>query len=270
MTWRLGHMFKRRLQKRDFALRIAVSARLRVSASPSPRVPASPLLSFSRSPRRLLCLLLTAHCALFTAACRQDMQDQPRMKPFRSTSFFSDGLSSRPPVTGTVPRGFLRADKAFFTGKKSTASPATGQPATATTGGQQATYPDDVEEFPLPINQVIVERGRERYEIFCSVCHGMTGNGDGMIVRRGFRRAASFHTDALRQAPVGHYFDAITNGWGAMPSYAAQIPPRDRWAIISYIRALQLSNQDIGQSGTNAAPAAATPSATPEAGGHRQ
>lgn len=259
MTWRLGHMFKRRLQKRDCALYVAESARLRVSASPCLRVSVSP---------RLL-LVLAIPCLLLTAACRQDMQDQPRMKPFRSTSFFSNGLSSRPPVTGTVPRGFLRADKAFFTGKKSTASTATGQPTTTTTGGQQATYPDDVEEFPLPINQVVVERGRERYEIFCSVCHGMTGNGDGMIVRRGFRRAASFHTDALRQAPVGHYFDAITNGWGAMPSYAAQIHPRDRWAIISYIRALQLSNQGIGQSGTSAAPAAA-PSATPEGGGHNQ
>lgn len=192
------------------------------------------------------------------------------MKPFRSTSFFSDGLSSRPPVTGTIPRGFLRADKEFFTGKKSTSTASTGAAAPTGTGQQQATYPDDIEEFPLPITQDVVARGRERYEIFCSACHGMTGNGDGMIVRRGFRRAASFHTDALRQAPVGHYFDAITNGWGAMPSYAPQVPPRDRWAIISYIRALQLSNQDTGQSGTTAAPAAAVPAATPEGGGHPQ
>lgn len=224
------------------------------------------------------CLLLSAYCILFSVGCRQDMQDQPKMKPYRATTFFSNGLSSRPPVTGTVARGFLRADKEFFTGKKSTANAATaaGGSAPATSpkpGGQQAgqqaaTYPDDVEVFPLPITFETVARGRERYEIFCSACHGMTGNGDGMIVRRGFRRAASFHTDSLRQAPVGHYFDAITNGWGAMPSYAPQIPPQDRWAIVAYIRALQLSNQNTqSQSGPSAAPApAATPAATP--GGH--
>ena len=192
------------------------------------------------------------------------------MKPLRSTTFFGNGLSSRPPVTGTVPRGFLRADKAFFTGKKDTATASSGvTPGTPVASGQQATYPDDIEEFPLPITQETVARGRERYEIFCSACHGFTGNGDGMIVRRGFRRAASFHTDGLRQAPVGHYFDAITNGWGAMPSYAPQIPPEDRWAIIAYIRALQLSNQNVqSQSGTPAAPAAATPAPTPAGGGH--
>jgi mono/diheme cytochrome c family protein len=188
------------------------------------------------------------------------------MKPYRSTAFFTNGLSSRPPVTGTVARGFLRADKEFFTGKKATASGATSAGATAApAAGQTATYPDDVVTFPLPITSELVARGRERYEIFCSVCHGMTGNGDGMIVRRGFRRAASFHTDALRQAPVGHYFDAITNGWGAMPSYAPQISPHDRWAIVAYIRALQLSNQN-----TNPQAAASTPAqaATPDAGGH--
>jgi mono/diheme cytochrome c family protein len=216
-------------------------------------------------------VLLAAFCLLFSAACRQDMQDQPRMKPFRSTTFFSNGQSSRPPVTGTVPRGFLRADKAFFTGKKGSASATSGAPtATPTTGGQQATYPDDIEDFPIPITEETVARGRERYEIFCSACHGFTGNGDGMIVRRGYRRAASFHTDALRQAPVGHYFDAITNGWGAMPSYAPQIPPGDRWAIIAYVRALQLSNQNLqSQSAAPATAPAPTPAATPAGGGHQ-
>lgn len=230
------------------------------AASPRRRVSASPHL-----------LLLSAFCLLFSSACRQDMQDQPRMKPFRSTTFFSNGLSSRPPVTGTVPRGFLRADKAFFTGKKDTAATTSGTAAaTPTASGQQATYPDDIEEFPLTITKETVARGRERYEIFCSVCHGPTGNGDGMIVRRGFRRAASFHTDALRQAPVGHYFDAITNGWGAMPSYAPQIPPGDRWAIIAYIRALQVSNQNVQAQGEQSGSApAATPVATPAGGGHQ-
>jgi mono/diheme cytochrome c family protein len=211
--------------------------------------------------------------------CRQDMQDQPRMKPFRSTTFFRDGISSRPPVAGTVPRGFLRADKEFFTGKKSTSSSgsATGPQATTTAAatagsGPQGVvaYPDDVEVFPLPITEAVLKRGKERYEIFCSVCHGMTGQGDGMIVRRGFRRAATFHSDNLRQAPVGHYFDAITNGWGAMPSYASQIPVEDRWAIVAYIRALQLSQQDISAQAGTQQPAPATPTASPAPGGHQR
>jgi mono/diheme cytochrome c family protein len=202
------------------------------------------------------------------------MQDQPKMKPFRSTSFFGDGLSARPPVEGTVPRGYLRDDNpALFTGKKSktiagtasaTATPAGPQP-TAATGTQQNAFPDDIDTFPIPITEEIVRRGKVRYEIFCSVCHGLTGNGDGMIVRRGFRRAASFNDDRLRQAPVGHFFDAITNGWGAMPSYAPQIPVQDRWAIIAYIRALQLSQQ------SPAAVATASPASSPSptAGGHK-
>ncbi|HET6646331.1 MAG TPA: c-type cytochrome [Pyrinomonadaceae bacterium] len=218
-------------------------------------------------------IIIPACCLLFTVGCRQDMQDQPRMKPFRSTTFFRDGMSSRAPVTGTVPRGYLRLDKEFFTGKKSTAgtsTPAGAQPAPA--GGTDAAqgaaaYPDDVEEFPLSVTPELVKRGKERFEIFCSACHGMTGNGDGMIVRRGFRRAASFHSDSLRQAPVGHFFDAITNGWGAMPSYAAQIPAEDRWAIVAYIRALQLSQQTT-QSPTGQPQPSPAHAATPSSGGH--
>ena len=214
--------------------------------------------------------------SLAGAACRRDMQDQPKMKPYRGTSFFNDGQSMRPPIQGTVPRGFLRSDKALFTGKKDTAS--TGGAATSSASpqlggaGQQAAgadaYPDDVTEFPFPITKEIVQRGRERYEIFCSVCHGLTGNGDGMIVRRGFRRAASFNDDRLRQAPVGHFFDAITNGWGAMPSYASQIPVQDRWAIIGYVRALQLSQQQVER--TVPVPGSSPlPSPTPASGGHQ-
>lgn len=232
-------------------------------------------------------LMLAAYCLLFSVGCRQDMQDQPRMKPFRATAFFQDGISSRPPVAGTVPRGYLKADKEFFTGKKSTArnESAVGSPSgtasspapmaaampTGTSGPnatQSAAYPDDVEIFPLPITLEVVKRGKERYEIFCSACHGMTGNGDGMIARRGFRRAASFHTDSLRQAPVGHYFDAITNGWGAMPSYAPQIPPQDRWAIVAYIRALQLSRPGKQPTAGQSAPSANQPAAT-STGGHK-
>ena len=202
------------------------------------------------------------------------------MKPYRSTVFFKDGLSSRPLVEGTVPRGFLKTDTEFFTGKKASKAssnannsqaPAGPQPNAAGTSNAAnltgaAAYPDDVELFPLPVTKEVVERGRERYEIFCSVCHGPTGNGDGMIVRRGFRRAASFNDDRLRQAPVGHFFDAITNGWGAMPAYASQIPAQDRWAIIAYVRALQLSQSQP------APPVAASTSATPakQSGGQHQ
>jgi mono/diheme cytochrome c family protein len=189
--------------------------------------------------------------AFFLSACRRDMQDQPKAIAYRESSFFRDGLSSRPLVPGTVPRGYLRADREFYLGKKanSAAVPAgqpapTGSPATSgTTTNGASLYPDDVETFPIPIDKAAIDRGQERYEIYCSVCHGMTGNGDGMIARRGFNKPlpASYHQDRLRQAPVGHFFDAMTNGWGAMPSYAAQIPVEDRWKIIAYIRALQLS-----------------------------
>lgn len=190
------------------------------------------------------------------------------MKPYRATTFYADGLSSRPAVEGTVARGYLMTDTEFFTGKKTGRGTATaGNTPTAVSTGPNATslvgaaaYPDDVEVFPLTITKEVVVRGKERYEIFCSACHGPTGNGDGMIVRRGFRRAASFNDDRLRQAPVGHYFDAITNGWGAMPSYATQIPAEDRWAIIAYVRALQLSQQK-SEAPPGQAPAA--PAATP-------
>ena len=203
--------------------------------------------------RRSLVLILAGFVCLAGAGCRRDMQDQPKMKPYRGTAFFNDGLSARPPVAGTVPRGFLRTDTEYYTGKKSATS------VSAPTATTENPFADDVDTFPFPINEQTVIRGRERYNIFCSVCHGMTGNGDGMIVRRGFRRAASFNDDRLRQAPVGHFFDAITNGWGAMPSYASQISVQDRWAIVAYIRALQLSQQN-----PNAQPGASpVPGASP-------
>ncbi len=222
----------------------------------------------SRFRNRFGIAVLLAGVCFASGACRRDMQDQPKMKPFRGTSFFSDGISSRPPVEGTIARGFLRSDRAFFSGKKEKTG---AQPGSANTNSNP--FADDVDTFPFPITEETVRRGKERYQIFCSVCHGMTGNGDGMIVRRGFRRAASFNDDRLRQAPVGHFFDAITNGWGAMPPYAQQIVVQDRWAIIAYIRALQLSQQKtapaLGPSGSPATqppggaavqPAAASPS----------
>lgn len=209
------------------------------------------------------------------------MQDQPKVKPLRGATFFADGIGSRQPIEGTIPRGFLRDDNPeFYTGKKSGAATATAttaqqtanaqQPApSAQTGAQQNLFPDDVVEFPIPVTKEVVERGQSRYAIFCSACHGLTGNGDGMIVRRGFRRAASFNDDRLRQAPVGHFFDAITNGWGAMPSYATQIPVQDRWAIIAYVRALQLSQPTAQPSPqTTVAPGSLpSPQPTPPSGG---
>jgi len=200
-------------------------------------------------------LLLTAHCLLLTSACRRDMQDQPKVIAYRQNPFYRDGVSAKPPVEGTVPRGYLRADREFYLGKKSNSVQQSGPPSTGPAGTQTGTtspaapisptalYPDDVETFPFPITKDDLNRGQERYQIFCSVCHGATGYGDGMIARRGFNKPApaSYHQDRLRQAPVGHFFDVMTNGWGAMPSYAAQVPVEDRWKIIAYIRALQLS-----------------------------
>ena len=228
---------------------------------------------------KIIKALICAFCAflwLISTGCRRDMQDQPKVKPLRGASFFSDGLGSRQPIEGTIPRGYLKDDNPeLFTGKKARSAGATANTVPAqqqTAGGQQPTgaqqnsFPDDVTEFPIPITKEVVLRGRERFNIFCSACHGMTGNGDGMIVRRGFRRAASFNDDRLRQAPVGHFFDAMTNGWGAMPSYAAQIPVQDRWAIIAYIRALQASQENTAAA--TASPAPST-SPSPTAGGHQ-
>lgn len=155
-----------------------------------------------------------------SSGCRQDMHDQPKYRPLRASTFFSDGRSARPLVDGTVPRGMLTDDPLLYTGK---------------VGGVV------VDEFPFPITKRVLERGRERYTIFCSPCHGQTGEGDGMVVRRGFRRPPSFHEERLRRAPAGHIFEVESNGFGAMPDYAAQVPPKDRWATIAYIRALQLS-----------------------------
>ena len=157
------------------------------------------------------------------------MENQPRYEPLEASQFFPDGMSARPLVPGTVARGQLRLNDALYSGRSN---------------GQL------VAELPVKLNRALVERGRERYNIFCVVCHDRTGSGEGMIPRRGFRRPPSFHIDRLRNAPVGHFYDVMTNGFGVMPSYAVQIEPRDRWAIISYVRALQLSrNVPAGELG---------------------
>jgi mono/diheme cytochrome c family protein len=155
-----------------------------------------------------------------TACRRQEMEDQPRYKPLERSRFFEDERSARPLPEGTVARGHLRVDREMYLGKR----------------GEQL-----LERFPFAITRGDLERGRERYDIFCSPCHGRAGTGEGMVVQRGFRPPPSFHLDRLREAPVGHFYDVITNGFGAMWSYASRIPPRDRWAIVAYVRALQLS-----------------------------
>jgi mono/diheme cytochrome c family protein len=155
-----------------------------------------------------------------SVACRQDMHDQPKYTPLRGSPFFADGRSARPVVAGTVARGQLREDSLLYTGK---------------VNGQDATV------LPFAVDAEVMARGQERYDIFCSPCHGRTGLGDGMVVRRGYRRPPSLQDERIRSAPPGHFFDVMTNGFGAMPDYAAQIGPRDRWAIAAYIRALQLA-----------------------------
>jgi mono/diheme cytochrome c family protein len=189
--------------------------------------------------------------ALFGIGCRYDMQDQPRYRAHRQSDFFADGKAMRELPEGTVARGKLREDKEFYTGKKQNAGGAAATaPASTMTDGSGNTlvtsFPDAIEEFPVPITKELVDRGEERYRVFCIVCHGPVGNGDGMIVRRGFPQPPTYNDDRLRNAPVGHFYDVITNGWGKMNSYASQVPPADRWAIVAYIRTLQISQNPNG------------------------
>ena len=254
--------------------------------------------------RVFYCLLLTA-CCLLLSGCRQDMQDQPRYEAYEQSGFFKDGLSSRPIVEGTVPRGYLKADSQLYTGKMSKAQGGGAQAGNANTmsqGGQTdgaggadaqssggnsnmqsmngnantqaggastqsgpAGADDDADTFPFPVTAEVINRGQERYRIFCAMCHGETGEGDGMIVRRGFRKPSSYHEDRLRQARVGYFFRVVTEGFGAMPPYRGQIPVQDRWAIAAYVRALQMSQ--MNQQLAPAHPPAAA--GQPESGGHR-
>ena len=148
------------------------------------------------------------------------MHDAPRYEPFEASTFFTDGRASRTLVPNTIARGQLREDEHLYTGK---------------VGGQLAA------EFPMPVTAEVMARGQERFNIFCSPCHGRTGEGTGMIVQRGFRQPPSYYEERLVNAPVGYLFDVMTNGFGAMQDYSAQVPVADRWAIAAYIRALQLS-----------------------------
>lgn len=165
-------------------------------------------------------MLAAGLIAVAVAGCRQDMHDQPNYSALEESSFFADGQASRPLVEGTVARGHLNDDTLLHTGKQGD---------------------DDATVFPFDVTEAVMARGQQRFNIYCSPCHGRTGQGDGMVVRRGYRRPPALADDRLRDQPAGHFFDVITNGFGAMPDYAAQIQAADRWAIIAYVRALQLS-----------------------------
>ncbi len=154
------------------------------------------------------------------SGCRQKMANQPRYDPLETSDFFADGMSARPRVANTVARGELSTDPFFDTGKINGAL---------------------ADGYPFAVTREVIDRGHQRYDIYCSECHGRVGDGKGMIPARGYRQPPSFHTDTLRAATTGHIFDVMTTGFGAMPPYGTMIPPRDRWAIVSYIRALQLS-----------------------------
>ena len=188
----------------------------------------------------VLALLITI---ALTTACRLDMHVQPRINPLAKNDFFPDQRGARPLVEGAVARGQLHEDTYFYTGKIN------GNPGGA---------------MPFPVTREVLERGRERYNIYCSPCHSRLGDGNGFIPSRGFaRKPPSYHIERLQRAPLGYFYDVITNGFGIMLDYSAQIPPHDRWAIVAYIRALQLS-----QSATKAdVPAGqAIPSAAPNFG----
>jgi len=200
--------------------------------------------------RRSTVLALLALVAL--GACRQKMANQPRYDPLEASDFFNDGQSARPRVPGTVARGELTNNPFFDTGKVNGAI---------------------ADGYPFPVTLQVINRGQERFDIYCSQCHGRVGDGNGMIPSRGYRRPPSFHTETLRNATTGHFFDVMTNGFGAMPPYGTMIPPDDRWAIVAYIRALQLSQNasvnDVpaGHRAQLDAPAHA-PAAAAHGGGH--
>lgn len=174
------------------------------------------------SKRNSITALSMLGAMLVLAGCRQDMHNQPKFVPQRGTEFFADGRSARPQVLNTVARGQLHEDAYFYTGMQNGA---------------------EGNSFPFPVTMEVLERGQERFNVYCTPCHSRVGNGAGMIVQRGYRPAGDFHTDRLRNAPLGHFFSVMTNGYGAMPDYAAQVTPADRWAIVAYIRALQLSQK---------------------------
>ena len=169
--------------------------------------------------------LVAASSVLWMAGCRQDMHNQPKFIPQRGTDFFADHRSARPQVENTVARGQLHEDSYFYTG---TVEGANG-------------YREERNMLPFPVTMTVLEKGQERFNIYCTPCHSRVGNGAGMIVQRGYKPAGNFHSSRILAEPLGHYFYVMTNGYGAMPDYSAQLTPADRWSVAAYIRALQIS-----------------------------
>ncbi len=198
---------------------------------------------------RLVGLLPLAFCLAVLSGCRQDMHNQPKYRTLRASTFFADGSSARPLVEGTVARGTLEDDEAFFTG---------------TSGGEA------VAELPFPLTQEVLDRGQERFNIFCTPCHDRAGTGHGMVVQRGYSQPPSYHIDRLRAAPLGYFVQVMTNGIKTMPDYKAQIAPRDRWAIAAYIKALQLSQHAAASDVPGGDPAKLAPQAAEGAAGERR
>jgi Cytochrome C oxidase, cbb3-type, subunit III len=188
----------------------------------------SPCLCVLPSPRRSGVKSLTFVCmsaVLLLAGCRQDMHNQPKLIPQRGSEFFADGRGARPQVVNTVARGQLREDTYFYTGVVEGANG----------------YREEKDELPFPVTMEVLERGHERFNIYCTPCHSRVGNGLGEIVQRGYKPAANLNDQVRRAQPLSHYFYVMTHGYGAMPDYSIQLPPEDRWAVAAYIRALQLS-----------------------------
>ena len=193
---------------------------------------------------------------LLLGACRQDMHDQPKYKPFAKSSFWPDQRSARPVVEGTVARGKLKTDIRLWKGRNADGS--------------------FITVLPVPVSKALLERGQQRYNIYCTPCHGRAGDGEGMVVQRGFKHPPTYHSDKLRQQPIGYVYDVVTNGFGAMASYSSRIPMEDRWAIAAYVRVLQFSQNatindvpgaDRGRVQTQAVAAAAqTPAPVAPAG----
>lgn len=177
--------------------------------------------------KRIALTVAFAGIVLLAAGCRQKMSQQPYYDPYEASDFFADGKSARLPVEGTVARGHLATDEHLYTGR---------------VDGEL------VDAYPFEITEAVLARGRERFDIYCSPCHARSGRGNGIVVRRGYRAPPSFLDPKFAELPVGHYVDVMTRGFGAMPSYAAQVSPRDRWSIAAYVQALQLSQSvDISQ-----------------------
>jgi mono/diheme cytochrome c family protein len=195
---------------------------------------------------RTLDLLSSVFCLLLVAGCRQDMHNQPKYEPLEASAFFPNGASARVPVEGTVARGLVNEDEALFTGK---------------VGGVAVTA------MPFAITAADLDRGQERFNIYCTPCHDQSGNGRGMVVQRGYRQPPSFHIDRMKQAEPGYMFDVITNGFGAMPDYKAQIHARDRWRIVAYVKALQMAPGAAAPDAADSAPTPVAPQNVPSPAG---